>query len=168
MVELNNSQTPIPGNRVKNQNSARLPIGQASRRVDRYFSLKMANVKIQVESESDLTVFTVVGELTASDARDIIQKFYEGRVTLNVLLDLSQGDVSKISADDVHSIAHTPRKYAEMRKGGKSAIIAPTDIAFGLTRMYEFMTDIQNYPFKTQAFRTTQEAYRWLLEEDSP
>jgi len=128
----------------------------------------MANAIIQVESESDLTVFTVVGEVTASDARNAIQKFYEGNVTLNVLWDLTKSDVSKLSADDVHSIAHTPRKYAEMRKGGKTAIVAPTDIAFGLTRMYEFMTEIQNYSFNTQAFRTTQEAYRWLLEEDSP
>jgi len=128
----------------------------------------MANAIIQVESESDLTVFTVVGEVTTSDARNAIQKFYEGNVTLNVLWDLTKSDVSKLSADDVHSIAHTPRKYAEMRKGGKTAIVAPTDIAFGLTRMYEFMTEIQNYSFNTQAFRTTQEAYRWLLEEDSP
>ena len=128
----------------------------------------MADVKIHVESESDLTVFTIVGEVTADDVRDTIHKFYGGRVTLNVLWDLSQGDVRKLSADDVYSIANTRRIYAEMRKGGKTAIVAPTDIAFGLTRMYEFMTDIQDYSFKTQAFRTTQEAYRWLLEEESP
>ena len=127
----------------------------------------MADIKIQVESESDLTIFTVIGAVTAGDARDAIQKFYGGRMTLNVLWDLSQSDVSKLSSDDVYSIAHTPRKYAEMRKGGKTAIVAPTDIAFGLTRMYEFMTEIQNYSFKTQAFRTTREAHRWLLEEDS-
>jgi hypothetical protein len=126
----------------------------------------MANVKIHFESESALTVITVIGELTAHDARDSIQNFYEGNVTLNVLWDLSQSDVSKLSADDIYSIAHTPRKYAEMRKGGKTAIVAPTDMAFGLSRMYEFMTDIQHYTFKTQAFRTMQEAYRWLLEEE--
>jgi hypothetical protein len=125
----------------------------------------MTDVKIKVEPDSDLTAFTIVGELTAGDARDAIQKFYEGHVTLNVLWDMSQSDVSKLSAADVHSIVHAPRKCPEMRKGGKTAIVAPTDIAFGLTRMYEFMTETLNYSFKTQAFRTSQEAYRWLRED---
>ena len=131
------------------------------------FGATMGNIQVRVELESDLTVYTVTGQVTANDVINIIKKFYGENVTLNVLWDLSQSDVSKLSADDVHSIAHTPRKYAEMRKGGKTAIVAPTDIAFGLARMYEFMTEIQNYSFKTQAFRTTQEVYRWLLEENS-
>ena len=127
----------------------------------------MADIKIQVESKYDLTVFSVVGALTAIEARGVIKKFYADGITLNVLWDLSQCNVSNLTTDDVHSVAHTPRKYAEMRKGGKTAIVAPTDITFGLTRMYEFMTDMQNYSFKTQAFRTTQEAYQWLLEDDT-
>ena len=124
----------------------------------------MENIHVRIESESDLTVYTVIGSVTADDIQHIIKKFYEDHITQNVLFDLSKSDVSRLSADDVHSIAHTPRKCAETRTGGKTAIVAPTDITFGLTRMYEFMTEVQNFSFTTQTFRTSQDAYQWLFE----
>ncbi len=128
----------------------------------------MENIHVRIDPESDLTVYRVIGQVTGDDVSRIIKEFYDNHITRNVLWDLSESDVSKLSADDVFRVAHTPRKRAEMRIGGKTAIVAPTDITFGLTRMYEFMTEVQSFSFTTQTFRTTQEAYQWLFEESEP
>jgi len=126
----------------------------------------MRNVQIQIDSQYDLTTFTVVGKVAAEVVRNAIQKFYEGNVTMNVLWDLSGSDLSSITSSEINGIAKTPRKYASMRTGGKTAIVAPTDLTFGLTRMYGIMTEVQDLPFETQVFRTTEEAHQWLLETE--
>lgn len=126
----------------------------------------MRNVQIQIDSQYDLTTFTVVGKVAAEVVRNAIQKFYEGNVTMNVLWDLSGSDLSSITSSEINGIAKTPRKYASMRTGGKTAIAAPTDLTFGLTRMYGIMTEVQDLPFETQVFRTTEEAHQWLLETE--
>lgn len=43
----------------------------------------------------------------------------------------------------------------------KVAIIAPTDIAFGMNRMYEMLTEIDN-PMQMYVFRDRNEAITWL------
>ena len=126
----------------------------------------MRNVQIQIDSQYDLTTFTVVGKVAAEVVRNAIQKLYEGNVTMNVLWDLSGSDLSSITSSEINGIAKTPRKYASMRTGGKTAIVAPTDLTFGLTRMYGIMTEVQDLPFETQVFRTTEEAHQWLLETE--
>jgi hypothetical protein len=54
-----------------------------------------------------------------------------------------------------------------MRTGGKTAIVAPADITFGLIRMYEFVTDVQDLAFETRTFRSATEADEWLLNTEN-
>ncbi len=123
----------------------------------------MGSIEARVDSQAALTVFTVVGRVSAEQIRDVIVKFYDGNVTLNVLWDLAESDVSHLTSSEIHSVAQTPRRFSEMRTGGKTAIVAPADITFGLTRMYEFVTEVQDLPFETRTFRSASEAYEWLL-----
>jgi hypothetical protein len=126
----------------------------------------MGSIGIRVDSQADLTVYTMVGRASAEQVRDVILKFYDGNVTLNVLWDLSKSDVSHLTSSEIHTVAQTPRRFSNIRSGGKTAIVAPADITFGLTRMYEFLTGVQDLPFETRTFRSTTEAYEWLLETE--
>lgn len=126
----------------------------------------MGNIQKQVDSQKDLTVYTVLGKISAGQVRRVILKFYEDDVTMKVLWDLSKSDVSSITASEIQGVAFTSRKFASKRKGGKTAIVASENLTFGLTRMYELLTNAQDLPFETQAFRTTEEAYHWLLEPE--
>ena len=128
----------------------------------------MASIEVRVDAQADLTVCTVLGRVAAEQVEEAILKFYDGNVTLNVLWDLSKGDVSHLTSSEIHAIAQTPRKFSHMRSGGKTAIVAPTDITFGLTRMYQLVTDVQDLPFETRIFRSTSEAYEWLLQTEKP
>jgi hypothetical protein len=126
----------------------------------------MGSIGIRVDSQADLTVYTMVGRASAEQVRDVILKFYDDNVTLNVLWDLSKSDVSHLTSSEIHTVAQTPRRFSNIRSGGKTAIVAPADITFGLTRMYEFLTGVQDLPFETRTFRSTTEAYEWLLETE--
>jgi len=124
----------------------------------------MGNINVYFDSEKDLTSFTVIGEVGVEEVRNMIQNFYDGTITKNVIWDLSESNLANLTSSEIYSIAHTPRKYAHKRAGGKTAIVAPSDITFGLTRMYELMTELQNLPFKTQPFKKLEEAHKWLVE----
>ena len=126
----------------------------------------MGSIQKKVDSQTDLTVYTVVGKITAKQVKVAIQKFYDGDITSKVLWDLSKSDVGDLTESEIESVALTPRKFAEARSGGKTAIVAPRVLSFGLARMYELQTNIQDFPFKTQTFHTTEEAYQWLLETE--
>ena len=56
--------------------------------------------------------------------------------------------------------------WSDMREDGKTAIVAPDDVTFGLSRMYGILTEGQGPPFETRSFRSVEEAYQWLLEKD--
>ena len=127
---------------------------------------RMGSIQKQVDSQKDLTVYTVLGKVSAGQVRRAILKFYEDDITMKVLWDLSKSDVSSLTTTEIQGVAFTSRKLANMRKGGKTAIVAPENITYGLSRKYELLTNTQNLPFETQAFRTTEEAYQWLLEPE--
>lgn len=123
----------------------------------------MGNINKHIDIANDLTVFTVEGKLSADEVQKSISEFYDGVVTLNVLWDLSGCDASGIQSSEIQDIAQVPRKDAGLsRPGGKTAIVATADIMFGLSRMYELLTQITNPEFETRSFRTIAEAHRWL------
>ena len=128
--------------------------------------LKMDNINVHVDTQNDLAVHTVVGDVSADEVQNSIRKFYEGTVTNRVLWDFTNGAMSGISSSEVQRIAYYPRKHAHKRNGGKAAIVAPKEVTYGLSRMYELLTELRELPFETRAFRTPEEAYEWLLSKD--
>ncbi|MFA5719223.1 MAG: hypothetical protein WC952_16055, partial [Desulfobulbaceae bacterium] len=91
-----------------------------------------------------------------------VDEFYKGPVTRKVLFDLTDSILDHLSSDDVLNFSRAPRYIPEQRIGGKTAVVAPSDLAFGLARMYEFSADPAEIPFVTKVFRTMEEARKWL------
>ena len=55
------------------------------------------------------------------------------------------------------------RHYEEHNvKHVKIAIYAPGDLAFGISRMYDVITETEESPEEVMAFRSIKEAIRWL------
>ena len=51
-----------------------------------------------------------------------------------------------------------------VRKPGKSALVFPDDVDFGLGRMYE--AQAQDLHIETRVFRTMEEALHWLNDDE--
>jgi len=117
----------------------------------------------RVDLEGGLAVFTVRGMVSAEMYAQTIQDFYDqGPVTKNVLWDLTESTLDHLRTEDVKQIGRVPRKFVAERAGGKTAIVAPTDLAFGLARMYEFSAEPAEVPFAVKVYRSMEEAVTWL------
>jgi len=122
----------------------------------------MNNISKLVDHQANLTVYIVSGEVSLEDIKTEIQRFYEGNITKDVLWDLSECDVSKVTFKDIQNLAYIPRKHYKTRTGGKTAIVAHRDITYGLSRVYASLTELQALPFETKSFRSIKEAREWL------
>jgi len=125
----------------------------------------MKKIIKKIDSENDMTVFTVIGKVTANELVAAISDFYENSVTSNILWDLTKSDLSEIRSSDVELITNLSVKYAEKRPSGKTAIVGSDDLTFGISRMYEITKEIVKLPFETQAFRDIDKAFKWLLSD---
>lgn len=125
----------------------------------------MGTIEKRVDIAENLTIFTVVGKVEREVYEKTFKDFYEkGPVTKFVLFDLTRSVVDHLDSSEVYSLAQTPRTCLGAREGGKTAIVAPSDLTFGLARMFEFTTGKEGLSFDTSTFRTTDEAMQWLKE----
>lgn len=124
----------------------------------------MGKIDKQVDESRDLTVYTAVGEVNGDDFVRAIETFYQGAITKNVLWDVGGADLRRVEPGEIKGIAKIPRQHFEERRGGKTAIVVASDLAFGLTRMYEIQTNVDEQPFETNVFRSLDDAYSWLDE----
>ena len=126
----------------------------------------MGNIEKSVDKNAQLTIYTAKGSLSSEEVRNAIRGFYEhGPITRNVLWDVSLAVLVDLSAEDVRQIAHVPRQSLELRQDGKKAIVAPSDLAFGLSRMYQTSSQPESLPFEVQVFRDSEAAHTWLAEK---
>jgi len=117
----------------------------------------------------DVTVKKVIGALTVDEWLREMDNFYLGRhVTKNVILDLSRGSLKHVTYDNLRIITDHVRTYAHTRTGGKTAIVAPTDVDYGISRMFNALTEIEDIAFYTQTFRNFSEAAKWVGSEKLP
>ena len=63
-----------------------------------------------------------------------------------------------LSADDLQAVASVAA--VQLKRPGRMAIVAPTDLSYGLSRMFEVFREQAGV--KTHSFRTEEEAVKWL------
>ena len=56
------------------------------------------------------------------------------------------------------------RRPGAARKGGKSAVLAPNDLEYGLAVMFRILSDKDGFPFGIGVFRSHKETGQWLFD----
>ena len=82
----------------------------------------------------------------------------------DVIWDLRNATLAGFSNEEILRIRDIVRDSKTVRKPGKSALVFPDDVDFGLGRMYE--AQAQDLYIKTRVFRTMEEALHWIEEDD--
>lgn len=126
----------------------------------------MAQIDVSIDREKDLTVFTVTGALTADEIIECALEYYEKQPTKLVLWDASFGSVHNITSGEFRRIARAMKRLTSMRAGGKTAFVGEYDVDFGMGRMYETYSEIEQLPVVYRTFRSRDEAERWLGIQD--
>ena len=122
----------------------------------------MAEITTHVDHSKELTIHTIVGVVTGREILDKVREVLEGTPTRFVIWDFSAADVTAVSRDAMEQAVGVNKALGGVRRGGKTALILTSDLAFGLGRVYETLMQLREAPFELQAFRSLEEAGAWL------
>jgi hypothetical protein len=124
----------------------------------------------QIDRIKNLTVYTLTGELTLDEIKNAIKSFWEAHeVTLKGLWDVRSAKLTDIESSDIERIAVFIGQYRhrfEERKGGKTAVVASSDLQYGLSRILGTLYEIKDFSTQLQTFRQMDEALRWLDQDE--
>ncbi|MGC3980364.1 MAG: hypothetical protein QM808_03805 [Steroidobacteraceae bacterium] len=105
--------------------------------------------------------------MSVEEALAEIEDFYAGTVTKLVLWDISAATMTALDADDMSRISAAVARHAKLRAGGKSAVVAATDLTFGFSRMYQAYREMNHVTLPYKSFRTRDEAIQWLCSDST-
>jgi hypothetical protein len=112
------------------------------------------DVVVQAEGEASRAQFREGEQRLLSDPR------YRGG--LNLLYDLSALDPTPLRGDDVRAIAAADLAVDEPLQAARVAVVAPSDLMYGLSRMWQGLIAMAAEE-RTTVVRTVAEAHAWLV-----
>jgi hypothetical protein len=115
-------------------------------------------------------LFICTGNVTAKDLLDAKDRLLETPTRLRecrfAIVDLGLASSLQLSADEVRKIADRDRDLAVItRPGLPVAVLAPTDVAYGLARMWEVF--VENTGWETIIFKIRDEGEDWVRQKAS-
>ena len=124
----------------------------------------------QVDKTKNLIIYTLTGELTIDDIQNKIKSFWEAHdLTLNTLWDARNAKLTNLKSSDMERITALISQYRhrfEERRGGKSAVVASSDLQYGLSRILGTLYEIEAFPTQLKIFRIMDEAFQWLDQDE--
>jgi formylglycine-generating enzyme required for sulfatase activity len=123
-------------------------------------------ITLQTNESKQLATFTVVGEVYFHELTEAVESFLKGQHVQNVLWDFRKAIPKGLfRMAEVSGITKAGKTCAEMRAGGKTALVASSNFAFGLISMYKAFAELQGHPQTVRAFRSMDQAITWLALE---
>ena len=110
----------------------------------------------------DLTIFTIKGNLTFDQQIEVLKKFYHEGPSANMIMDFRKMEGNRISSEEIKKIILFAKKNESRRPCGKTALVSNKDLDYGLSRMSATYGEVKKLPWKIQAFRSMDEALRWI------
>ena len=120
-------------------------------------------IHIEVDAATNLRVVTFEGEIRDNDVIDTFSTYWQSPdydPSLNEFYDCSGMTYTDITGEGMRKIAGVNMGFNQEGPGVKVAMFAPTDVAYGLIRMYQVFTE--DSASDLQVFRDRSDALRWL------
>jgi len=119
------------------------------------------------DPDRNLTIHVVIGSVSEKEMYGVLEDFYERQPTALVLWDMSQAEMAHVTAGMLQKFIRRAAQLGTHRRGGRTAVVAPDDLQYGLGRMSETFAEIESVPFSYCVFRSQQDAMRWLASDDT-
>jgi hypothetical protein len=122
-------------------------------------------IEVRIDETLRLVRLKASGELTLRDLVEAIEPMLQAsgfEPDMPQLLDLGSVERSGITADQMRSLVEVFAKEVPRVGSGRVAVFAPRPVIFGLSRMYEALSE--ELPMRLRVFRDRDEAEAWLLE----
>ena len=121
---------------------------------------------ISYHFEGDFLFTTIEGETTYEDVKAYLDALVEDprfRAGMPGLIDCRRVK-SLFSIADLRRTAADARKRPQLQVPGRAAVLASSNLIYGLLRMYEVFNE--GSPSEIRVFRKPEEAMAWLRHQD--
>ncbi|MBW1743540.1 MAG: hypothetical protein JRJ47_08955 [Deltaproteobacteria bacterium] len=123
-------------------------------------------VEYESDESLDLTIATVKGTPTLDEIVSALKSFYGGQPTKKVIWNWTGSDPSQLTVTELQQLASFPARYGEHRRGARTAMVAPEDSSFGISRMFQSFGEQNGLPFALRVFHNIDNALAWLAEPE--
>lgn len=113
-----------------------------------------------------LTIHTVTGPALPEEMYAALEGDGPESQTRLVLWDMSGAEVGHVTTEILRPFILKAVEVGRDRRGGRTAVVAPGDLAYGLARMSEALSELADSPYRFRPFRSQAEAMVWLKSED--
>ncbi len=110
----------------------------------------------------DLTVITATGIIEPGEALDSVKEIYDGTPTKNVIWDFRAVAMTYVPQEEITRLFDYSMKNMLKRQFGKTALVAPGSHDFEMAQKTCTISELTDTPWEMQAFRTLEEAARWI------
>jgi len=122
------------------------------------------NITTEINKKDNLRIHKVTGRIVYDELINELKEIYskpDFNLEMNNLWDLRDADVSSFPSEQVQDIqSFVSQHWGESGKS-RSALIVSADVAYGLSRMYEIMSEDKTAG-KIMVFRDYEEALKWV------
>jgi hypothetical protein len=124
-------------------------------------------IRTTKDSAREFTEHVVSGRVTVEEVLACQTAFFEAGPTRLLLWDLSAADLTLLTAENMKQFVKRTVALYRVRQAGRTAIVAPTSLQYGLGRMAEAFGENESIPYALQVFHKRDDAVRWLEQSDS-
>lgn len=121
-------------------------------------------IGITTKVEGPLVINSVVGRVKLDSVALFLRKNVDSWTDKPILLDLSRMDFEHIFNNDLQKFIDKIKPDLEKRGCGKTAVIAPNDVQYGMMRVYQSLAENSYIQVQYKIFRNVSKAKAWLLE----
>jgi len=122
------------------------------------------SIESTIKQDLNTILRTVTGELVLSDLKQALTESIlhpDFKTNMHAIWDLTDADISKWSKTELIEAVEFIRSSSESRGDNyKIVIVAPEDLSFGISRMFEAFGD--ELPISIRVLRNIEEAYQYL------
>ena len=127
-------------------------------------------ITFSINHENGYSIAKFKGRISDDELLNAYKSFYTGedwRPGLNELVDFSDADLKEITIEGIRNLAKLAENVFKAHNiiSVKTAVYAPKDFSFGLSRMYEAISF--ESPENVNVFRDILEAEMWLKKENT-
>jgi hypothetical protein len=122
-------------------------------------------VEYTYDEENKVMYTRFFGLVTEKDLKDQAEAVAaDSRIEPGVreLVDLSGVEDIQGGASGLEENIRIDSAHGEKLAGLRTAIVAPTDLLYGFSRMYQSLAELREAPSTIEVFRTVEEAREWL------
>jgi hypothetical protein len=123
-------------------------------------------IKLEYNSSDNYLLGTVEGKVTYHEYNQMMEEITSSEEyppDVNTIWDMRELDINDADESIFRSFINIRKKTDKKRGNTKLSIVVADDLSFGVSRMYQTLSEISELSQEMKIFRKIEEARNWVL-----